>query len=411
MVERDIYDPSELSNIQEPFAFAARLRSEHPVYWNERHSFWMLTRYNDVKAALQSASRFSSVTEVTLERGAETLPQCARSNFEIGKRFFHGHMQAMDDPHHAVQRSAVAKAMMPLVSEAAATSIESRIDTLLDKMEQVGSCDFATHFAHALPALVVFDLLGVETEHHRAIQEAAAVFWTFPRAVYTADVEALERIAQKLTLVEEILLNLIQRRRANPEKDIISALACLDGALTKVPDAEIVVLCVLLLMAGHETTANLLSGSLRYLLQDRAQWDILVNTRELSSAVVEELLRFISPVLWVSRVLTDDVDIDDYTLLKGSAIRLGIGSANHDPSQFNNPDQLDVARPNPYSLAFGHGLHYCLGAALARIETKLSLSKLIQRFPDIQLSQGEFEYHPVFFMRALKSLLVTVRKG
>jgi cytochrome P450 len=170
-----------------------------------------------------------------------------------------------------------------------------------------------------------------------------------------------------------------------------------------------VVLCNFLLAAGHETTANLLSGSLRYLLERRELWEQLDAAREMIPTAVEELLRFVSPVLWVSRLPAEDIELDGHLLRKGSRLELGIGAANHDPAEFPNPEQLDFARPKVNSLAFGYGPHFCLGAALARMETQVALSSLLDRIPKVQLGTRHFEYRPLYFLRALKSLPIVLR--
>jgi cytochrome P450 len=169
------------------------------------------------------------------------------------------------------------------------------------------------------------------------------------------------------------------------------------------------VLCNFLLVAGHETTANLLSGSLRYLLERRELWEQLGAAREMIPTAVEELLRFVSPVLWASRLPAEDFELDGHLLRKGSRLQLGIGAANHDPAEFPNPEQLDFTRPKVNSLAFGYGPHFCLGAALARMETQVALSSLLDRIPKVQLGTRHFEYQPLYFLRALKSLPIVVR--
>jgi cytochrome P450 len=157
---------------------------------------------------------------------------------------------------------------------------------------------------------------------------------------------------------------------------LISTLVHREGATAWLPDHELVVLCNLLLAAGHETTANLLSGSLRYLLEKREKWEQLRAAPKMIPTAVEELLRFVSPVLWLSRLPTHDIELDGHVLQKGTRLELGIGAANHDPNEFQNPEQLDFTRPKVSSLAFGYGPHFCLGAALARMETQVALSRL-----------------------------------
>jgi cytochrome P450 len=405
----DIFDPMTPSNLQEPFVFFAKLRKEKPVYWNEQYSFWMLTRYQDVKAVLRAPRQFSSATGVEIEKRAEQIPQSARASFDIGKRFWYTAIQATDPPKHTDQRGAVMNAFTPQVVAEMRTSIQQRVDHLLDKMERAATCDFVSEFAYPLPSLVIFDLLGVPAEDHEAMREATQALVMFPSTAYKGDFGAMEHIAERLTRAQGVLERLIQQRRREPKKDLISILLHAETGTTQLPDDEIVVLCNFLLVAGHETTANLLSGSLRYLLERRELWEQLGAAREMIPTTVEELLRFVSPVLWASRLPVEDFELDGHLLRKGSRLQLGIGAANHDPAEFPNPEQLDFTRPKVNSLAFGYGPHFCLGAALARMETQVALSSLLDRIPKVQLGTRHFEYQPLYFLRALKFLPIVVR--
>ena len=300
-------------------------------------------------------------------------------------------------------------AFTPKVVAEMRVSIQQRADRLLDNLERAGTGDFVSDFAYPLPSLVIFDLLGIPAEAHDIIRESSRAAVTFQRAVYTHDFKAMEYIAERLTDAEQVLHKVIQERRRAPRNDLISILVHGYAANAQLPDDELVVLCNFLLAAGHETTANLLSGSLRYLLERRELWEPLGATPELIPTAVEELLRFVSPVLWLSRLPGEDIELDGHLLRKGTRVQLGIGAANHDPSEFPNPEQLDFTRPKINSLAFGHGPHFCLGATLARTEAQVALSSLLDRIPQVQLGTRHFEYRPLYFLRALKSLPIVVR--
>ena len=289
------------------------------------------------------------------------------------------------------------------------TSIQQRTDGLLDEMERAETCDFVSQFAYPLPSLVIFDLLGIPAEEHKTMREAAKASVMFPSAVYKGDFGSMEHIAERLAQAQGVLERLIQQRRREPKKDLISILVHADTGTAQLPDDDIVVLCNFLLVAGHETTANLLSGSVRYLLEKRELWEQLSAAPEMIPAAVEELLRFVSPVLWVSRMPAEDIELDGKVLRKGSRVQLGIGAANHDPSEFTDPESLDFTRTKVQSLAFGYGPHFCLGAALARMEAQIALSRLLRRMPQVQLGTNHFVYQPLYFLRALKSLPIRVR--
>jgi cytochrome P450 len=278
----------------------------------------------------------------------------------------------------------------------------------LDDLERAGACDFVAQFAYPLPSLVIFDLLGVPAEDHETMRETAKALVMFPNAVYKGDVEMIDHIAEGLIRGQTILERLIEQRRREPKNDLISILVRTDQGTTRLPDDEIVVLCNFLLAAGHETTANLLGGSLRYLLEKRELWEQLGAAPEIIPVAVEELLRFVSPVLWTSRLPKEDIELDGHVLRKGSRVLLGIGAGNHDPGEFQDPGLLDFTRTKVQSLAFGYGPHFCLGAALARMEAQVALSRLLDRMPQIQLGTKHFEYQPAYFLRALKSLPIIV---
>jgi cytochrome P450 len=403
-----IFDPLDPANIQEPFELFKRMRTEQPVYWNEKYVNWMLTRYKDVKAALQSPQKFSSQTGTALLPWRDKLPESAQAHFDTGYRFFYTQFQATDPPVHTVQRQAVMKAFMPLVNGMIKSSIERRVNELLDRMERAGTCDFMADFAYPLPSNVIFDLLGIPEEDHQLIREASEQFVRFPVGALQSDCEILEQSAEKLTQAEAVILKLVQARRRQPKTDLISALVSADSGVDQLPDKDIAIISIFMLVAGNETTANLLGGAMRFLLSDRRQWQMLLGRPELLPGAVEELLRFVSPVLWLSRVANEDMEINGHLLTAGSRIILGIGASNHDPDQFENPEALDVTRKNVNALAFGHGIHTCLGAALARMETQSALAALLRRLPRIELRTNEFEYRPIYFLRSLKSLPVSV---
>jgi cytochrome P450 len=404
----ETFDLLRSPDVQSPFEFAAWLREKHPVYWNEQYQVWMLSRYRDVKDALLAPHKFSSRWTEPFERRRDRLPQEAHADFDDGVKFFYGHFHASDPPAHTGQRQATMKVFMPLVTGVVRASLDRRVNNLLDNMERAGTCDFIKEFAYPLPAGVIFDLLGIPDEYHQVISEVSESYADFPNAVYAGDCKALAMIADRTRRAKSALMQLIQLRRQDPQEDLISALVRAESGMEQLPDEDIVHLSCFLLIAGHETTVSLLGGSMRYLLQDRRQWERLLAEPELLPGAVEELLRFVSPLLWVGRVVAENIELHGKLLRKGSGVLLGMGAANHDPNEYSSPEILDVSRKNVLSLAFGYGIHTCLGAALTRLEAQVALSQLLQRFPNIEMRTDRFEYHPSFFLRNLKSLPLAV---
>ena len=392
------------ANIENPFPLYANLREESPVHWNNHFGCWLLTRYSDVRSAFADRARFSSQTGEALLSRATDFPREAVRDLEVGYRFFYKQIQTFDSPEHTVHRSLIAKAFTPKVIEDLRPLIQTRVDRLIGDMLSQGECDFVAQFAYPLPSLVIFDLLGVPEDHYSVIRTSASAFARFPAAIYSRNFAALAEIAQNLASTEKVLLSLIAERRRSPKADLISALAYVREGANALSDADIVVLCNFLLFAGHETTANLLGGSVLHLLHERPLWNQLRENRELLPNAVEELLRFVSPVLSVARVLTKDFECHGTVMKKGDRIQLSVGAANHDPAQFPDPENLRLDRPNLQSVAFGYGPHYCIGAGLARLEAQIALASLLQHVPEMQLRTEAVEYHPVFYLRALKSL-------
>lgn len=367
---------------------------------------WLITRFVDVRSAFGDAHRFSSQSGIPLLARAELLPPEARADFHVGYRFFYQQIQASDAPIHTMQRALITKAFSARVMESMRGRIQSRVVKLIDEMERKRVCDFVQDFAYPLPSLVIFDLLGVPEEHYETLRHSADAFARFPAATLTRDVDALKHIAANLQQTDALLRQLITQRRREPQLDLISTLVSAQEEQARLSDDDIVVLSNFLLFAGHETTANLLAGSVLHLLQNRKLWTDLTASATLPNNVVDELLRFVSPVLSLARVATEDVELHGNVVKKGDRVSLMIGAANHDPAQFEDPEELNLGRARVASVAFGHGIHHCVGALLARTEVELALSALLTSFPKMELLPAEMEYQPIFFLRALKSLPV-----
>jgi cytochrome P450 len=410
MTDSETFDLMAPPNLQDPFPLFAKLRRERPVYWAEKYSFSLLTRYQDVKAALRAPTQFSSATGVEIEGRKTHFPKSVWPSFDICKRFAYTHLQAADSPKHTEQRHAVMGAFTPQVIAELRPKIEQRTDALLDQMESSAAGDFVSDFSYPLPSLVIFDLLGIPAEFHETLLKSSRAVVNVQIAIYRKDSKAIEEIAAEFLNAERAITKIIEERKREPKDDLISRLVTTGGLEAKLTAGELVVLCNFLLVAGHETTANLLSGSLRYLLETRELWEQLRSAPELIPSALEELLRFVSPVLWVSRLAAEPIELDGQVLRKGQRVLLGIGAANHDPSEFDHPEQIDFTRPKVSSLAFGYGLHFCLGAALSRTEAQIALSRLLDRIPRVELGTREFEYRPIYFLRALKSLPIVIRR-
>ncbi len=389
--------------LENPFAVYGLLRSVRPVMRMPTPAYdgpgvWFLTRYRDVHDCLRDP-RFSvdrlraAIVRDNLDRMPSFVQQSAQ-----GMRS----MLIMDPPDHTRLRKLVNKAFTPRRVETLRTHIEDIVRQLLDAVAAGDSMDVIDALAAPLPAIVIAELLGVPTEDHRQFKAWAS---EIVNAVGTTGSGAAGMVpgAQKLFAY---LAAIIAERRQDPRDDLISAMIEAqedDDALT---DAELLATSNLLLIAGHETTTNLIGNGLLALLREPDQLDVLRQDLNRIPTAVEELLRFDGPVQATLRVACEDMSIDGESIAAGSLLMVGIGAANHDPDVFDEPERLDVTRdPNPH-LAFGFGVHFCLGAQLARLEGQIALRQILERFPRLELASETVRYRSNPVLRGLEALPV-----
>ncbi|MCP9948084.1 cytochrome P450 family protein [Actinomadura madurae] len=324
-----------------------------------------------------------------------------------GEMFFGGTMLAMDAPDHTRMRGLVAKAFTARRVERLRPRVEEIAGALLDGIAARGEADLIEDLAVPLPIQVICEMLGVPASDRGRFREWTAVL-TVP--ALTAEARAHRReVARAFT---GYLREVIAERRARPEDDLVSALIAArdgDAALT---EAEMVNSIGLLLIAGHETTVNLIGNGVLALLRAPGQLDLLRRRPELLPSAVEELLRFDGPLEWASqRIALEDMEIAGTLIPKGAWVHVSLGAADRDPAVFEAPDRLDVTRAPKRHVAFGHGIHFCLGAPLARLEGRIAIGGLLDRFPGLALAvpPADLRHHRTgSIVRGLVSLPVRV---
>jgi pimeloyl-[acyl-carrier protein] synthase len=310
-------------------------------------------------------------------------------------------MLTMDPPDHTRVRKLVNKAFTPKRIAALRGHIESIVRELADEAQAKGTFDLIHDVAEPLPAIVIAELLGVPVEDHRQFRQwSSAMINGFASPSAEARATGTEAARQ----IFDYLADIIAARRRAPREDLISAMIAAQEERDALTDAELLATGNLLLLAGHETTTNLIGNGTLALLREPDQWKRLCNERALLPTAIEELLRYDGPVQATVRVALEDVALDDHVIPEGALVLLSIGSANHDPDMFEDPDQLDLTRdPNPH-LAFGFGTHFCLGAPLARLEAQLAFDMLTKRFPGLSLVEDRAVYRANPVLRGLTSL-------
>lgn len=396
----------ELTSAQfrlDPYAVYRRLRADDPVHWCAPWGQWVITRHAHVLAVLRDPARFSSAGWE--QRYVGQLPATARTELpDLLTHYSTPLISNTDPPVHTRMRRLVIGSFTPRVLETMRRRVEELVEDLLDRVEPAGRMDAVADFAYPLPAMVIAELLGAPAEMHEEFLRWSADIVAFVGSG-RADLELARRADHSLRKFRASLAPLLEQRRRQPADDLLGLLATAGGERERLSDDEVVSTCVNLLFAGHETTANLIGNGLLALFRNPAELARLRDDPALAELAVEELLRYDGPVQRVRRVVIEDVELDGKRLRRGDLLAGFIGSGNRDPERFEEPDRLQLARTDNQHLAFGYGIHFCVGAALSRIEAPIALNALLRRFPGLRLVDGgtlEWKRNVVF--RGLKSL-------
>lgn len=397
-------NPALLAN---PYPFYALLRQSNPVFRapipvETGAGVWLLTRHAEVELALKDR-RFS--VDRSRADVAKLYPD------RLPRAFFGGPgglrtLLVMDAPDHTRVRALVSKAFTPRRVAALTEPVRKLVGQLFDEAVAKGRFDLIHDIAEPLPAIVIAELLGVPPSEHRQFRAwSSALIEAIPQAVGGggADIDA------KAEPILTYLRGAVAERRADPRDDLISAMIEAQEERDALTDQELLSLSFLLLLAGHETTTNLIGNGTLALLKNPTELERLRAEPALLPNAIEELLRYDSPVQATARVTTEEVELGGQRIAPGAMVACGIGAANRDPAVHLDPDRLDVGRAEIRHLSFGLGAHFCLGAALARLEGELAFGALLERCPTLRLaSEGLLEYRPNPVLRGLRSLPVAV---
>jgi cytochrome P450 len=394
-----LLDPS---NRADPYPAYDRIREHGPLQLPEM-TLNVFSSYQDCDDVLRHPSSASDRTKSTaaqreIAEGVEARP--------VGPPGF----LFLDPPDHTRLRKLVSKAFVPKVVKALEPDITALVDSLLDKVEEQGSFDVIADLAHPLPVAVICRLLGVPIEDEPQFSRASALLAAAldPVSSFTGQApDSFDEMVQAGLWLREYFRELIARRRSDPGDDLMSGLIHVEESGDQLAEEEIVATCNLLLVAGHETTVNLIANAILAMLRHPRQWTALAADPQRVSAVVEETLRYDPPVQLMGRIAADDMTIGDATVPKGDIMMLLLAAAHHDGAAFDRPGEFDPDRENIRHLAFGKGSHFCLGAPLARLETAVALSKVTARFPQARMA-GEPQYKENLTLRGLASLEVKV---
>jgi cholest-4-en-3-one 26-monooxygenase len=380
-----------------PHAWLAHLRRHDPVHWQEEAGgpgFWAITRYEDCVTVNRDWEHFSSAARGTMPF---EMPEADLEQQGLM-------MLNMDPPLHTRYRRLVNKGFTPRMVRDLEESIHRSTDAIIDQVAEKGRADFVTDLSAELPLQVIAELLGVpQDDRHRMFE------WS-NNMVGNEDPEYQGQADQAMIAAMELYAyasELYGKKRIDPHADLMSVLTTVEVEGEQLSDLELELFFLLLTVAGNETTRNLMSGGMHAFFQHPDQWQRLLSDRSLLPTAVDEMLRFVSPVMNFRRTAMADVVLSDTKIAKGDKVVFFHTSANRDESVFDDPDTFDIGRnPNPHIAFGGGGPHFCLGTNLARMEIKVMFERLLDRLPDIH-QDGDEQHLQSQFINGVKHLPVT----
>ena len=364
------FDPHSKTLQDDPYPVYRRMRDEAPVMHVPHLGFWAVSRYDDVQRVLREPASFSSKRSLDENDAYSNVPMIV----------------IMDPPRHGELRSLLNRAFTPRrVSELAGRIREISID-LIDRFIEAGSCDLWRDLSAPLPTIVIAELLGVPAEDREMFKQKSTELASNVGPSMELDPEAMASGSHPVMELATYLAGAFDEKRKKPSEDLMGALLTAEVDGTRLSQAELVGFAVLLLIAGNETTTNLISNAAVLLDRHPDQRSYLFEDPARIEVAVEEFLRFESPVQGLQRIVTEDLILGGEKLQRGDKVFLLLGAANRDERVIEDPARLDVRRsPNPH-LAFGWGAHFCLGASLARMETRIVFEEIAKRLPDYTVS-------------------------
>jgi pimeloyl-[acyl-carrier protein] synthase len=381
---------------QNPYPFFEKLRSIHPIYYGNllKYPGWYVTGYNEAITILKD-TRFKN--RISLHQTSKKYEQLKNIQNDM--------MLFKNQPDHKRLRLLVNNVFTPRMVEKLHPYIRETVNELLLQVQNQKSMDVISDFAFPLASLIIAKILGVPVEERHQFREWAAIL------VQTIDFTRSRKNLIKGNDITIILRNyfkeLMEKRKQNPAEDLISLLINEEQHGDRLTDEELLATCILLVIAGHETTVNLISNSVLALLKNPDQMTVLKENPSLIENAVEEFLRYESPTQMTARIASEDIEIDQTTIKKGDQVYILLGAANRDPNKFADAHLLDITRsPNPH-LAFGYGTHFCLGAPLARLEAQIAIQSLLQQMDNLQLASSDLPWRKLVGFRSLNELRIT----
>ncbi|MGC9667204.1 cytochrome P450 [Planosporangium sp. 12N6] len=396
---RPAFDPWSPMFVAHPYDVYAHLREHEPVSWFEPTGQWLISRHSDVNALLRDRRLGRTYLHVAshAEMGRPDDPEYLAPFWHL----IRNGLLDMEPPDHTRLRRLVSQAFTPRRVEALRPTVRRIADELVDAFVADGGGDLIARIAEPLPVTVIAEMLGVpEADRHLLRPWSADICGMYE---LNPSRETADRAVRACLEFSDYLRGLAAERRAEPCDDLISALTQVDG----LTEDELIGTCVLLLNAGHEATVNTTGNGWWALFRNPGELERLRATPDLLPTAIEELMRYDTPLQMFERWVLEDLSVQGVDIPRGSEVALLFGSANHDPAVFTDPARLDLGRTDNPHITFGAGIHYCLGAPLARIELTASYGALLAKAPAMKLVETP-QWKPGYVMRGLEALLVEV---
>jgi cytochrome P450 len=372
------WNPYDPAYAVDPYPIYRRLREEAPVYMHPVFRAWVVSRYDDVAAVLKDP-------RVSVDRGAGNLPDFMNPFAGLSESFTAAIKSAllmMDPPDHTRVRNLVNKAFTPRVIEGLRPRIQQVVDDILEPLGERREIDLVRDFAIPVPVIVIAEMLGVPGEDREAFKRWSTVIAGLLDPVSSE--YSVKDVEAAFAEMEAYFQRLFEERRREPRDDLVSRLVSIEEGGDRLSASELLATVALILGAGHETTTNLISNSVVALLRNEGERKRFQEEPALASTAIDEFLRYESPVQATDRLVAEDMEVGGQLFRKGKFVLLLLGSANRDPAHFADPDVLDLSRTDNRHLSFSQGVHFCLGAQLARAEAEIALTTLLRRFPDLR---------------------------
>jgi cytochrome P450 len=384
-----------------PYPLYRQLREQDPVHWSPLLEAWILTRYDDVLEVLKHP-RFSA----DRRRARNRFVQAAMEQQAQAGPFAQAQtMLSSDPPVHTRLRGLVSKAFTFKAIEAMRPHIQEIVDDLLERVQDKGRMDAIWDLGYPLPVIVIAEMLGVPPEQRDTFKRwSDDIVATLGGPLVAPEVQ--ERGRKSVEEMGAYFRGVIAERRKQPKDDLLSGLIAAEERGEALSEEELLATCILLLAAGNETTTNLIGNGTLALLRNPDQLALLREQPELVESAVEEFLRYDGPVQGTARVAMEEIEIGGQVINEGQIAFTMLAAADRDPAVFPDPDALDITRKENRHIAFGYGIHFCLGAPLARAEAQIAFATMLRRLPELRLDAEEPQWGGTFILRGLKSLPV-----